>query len=91
MSVSDDATLRVWDTKTRKQFKSIPLNLDQNNVVMPLDPATQELSNSTKARCCDVSNDGKFCAVGFKDGTFRIYETVTWKMVAKKKASEKLI
>lgn len=58
---------------------------------MPLDPATQELSNATKGRCCDVSSDGKFCAVGFKDGTFRIYETTNWKMVAKKKASDKII
>ena len=58
---------------------------------MPVDPVTSELSNATKGRCCDVSNDGKFCAIGFKDGTFRIYETTTWKMVAKKKASEKLV
>ena len=58
---------------------------------MPLDPATNELANPTKARCCDVSGDGKFCAVGFKDGSYRIYETTNWKMVAKKKASEKLI
>ena len=67
------------------------MNIDQNNQVMPVDPVTSELSNATKGRCCDVSNDGKFCAIGFKDGTFRIYETTTWKMVAKKKASEKLV
>ena len=58
---------------------------------MPMDPATNELSNATKARCCDVSSDGKFCSLGFKDGTYRIYETATWKIVAKKKASEKLV
>lgn len=58
---------------------------------MPMDPATNELSNATKARCCDVSSDGKFCSLGFKDGTYRIYETTTWKTVAKKKASEKLV
>lgn len=56
-----------------------------------MDPATNELPNSVKARCCDVSKDGKFCALGFKDGHFRIYETTNWKMVAKKKASEKII
>ena len=58
---------------------------------MPLDPATNELSNATKARSLDTSPDGKLCAVGFRDGSFRIYETTNWKMVAKKKASEKLI
>jgi len=58
---------------------------------MPVDPVTSELSNATKARCCDVSGDGKFCALGFKDGTYRIYETTTWKMVAKKKASDRYI
>jgi WD40 repeat protein len=58
---------------------------------MPLDPSTQELSNATKARVVDVSPDGKLCAVGFRDGSFRIYETSKWKMVAKKKACERLI
>lgn len=72
-------------------MKCVPLNLDQNGNQMPMDPATNELSNATKARCCDVSSDGKFCALGFKDGTYRIYETTTWKMVAKKKASDKLV
>ena len=28
VSVSDDATLRVWDTKTKKQIRFIALNLD---------------------------------------------------------------
>lgn len=85
VTVSDDATMRVWDTKSRKQLKCIPLNVDQNGNVMPMDPATKELSNATKGRCCDVSSDGKFCAVGFKDGHYRIYETTNWRMVAKKK------
>lgn len=75
VSVSDDATLRVWDLTARKQIKCIPLNIDQNNNMIPMDPVTNELSNAVKARCCDVSKDGKFCAVGFKDGHFRIYNT----------------
>jgi len=33
----------------------------------------------------DVSPDGKLCAVGFRDGSFRIFETQGWKTVAKKK------
>ena len=28
VTVSDDATLRVWDTKSRKQIKCVPLNID---------------------------------------------------------------
>ena len=91
VTASDDATLRVWDSKTRKQLKCIPLNIDQAGKEMPLDPVTMELSNATKARSVDVTPDGKLCAVGFRDGSYRIYETTLWKMVAKKKASEKWI
>lgn len=91
VTASDDATLRVWDAKTKKQIKWIPLNVDQAGNLMPTDTATSELSNATKARSVDVSPDGKLCAVGFRDGSFRIYETKEWKMVAKKKASEKWI
>ena len=42
---------------------------------MALDPVTLELSNATKARCTDISSDGKLCAIGFRDGSYRIYET----------------
>ena len=75
VTASDDATLRIWDTKARKQIKCIPLNVDQTGKEMPLDPATMELSNATKARSVDISADGKLCAVAFRDGSYRIYET----------------
>lgn len=56
---------------------------------MPVDPETKELSNGCKARCVDVSPDGKLCAVGFRDGGFRIYDLSSKKMVAKKKAGSR--
>jgi hypothetical protein len=56
---------------------------------MPLDPATKELSNSTKGRCLDISPDGKLCAIGFRDGHFRFYATNSWEMVAKKNITTK--
>jgi len=58
---------------------------------MPLDPATKELSNSTKGRCLDISPDGKLCAIGFRDGHFRFYATNSWEMVAKKNITTKQI
>lgn len=82
MSTSDDATLRIWDAKTRKQVKLIQLNIDSKQIEMPLDPVTNELSNATKGRCVDVSPDGSIVAVGFRDGSFRLYETTKWEMVA---------
>jgi len=38
VTVSDDATLRVWDTAARKQVKCVKLNLDREGKEMPLDP-----------------------------------------------------
>ena len=58
---------------------------------MPLDATTNELADGTKGRSIDVKSDDKLCAVGFRDGSFRIYETTNWKMVAKKKTRKKWI
>lgn len=74
VTCSDDATLRVWDIASRKQTRLIKLNLDVQGKEMPLDPTTQELSNETKGRCLDLSPDEKLCAIGFRDGSFRIYD-----------------
>lgn len=52
---------------------------------MPVDPSTKELSNGAKARSVCVSPNGKMVAVGFRDGSFRIYLTKDWKLAAEKK------
>jgi hypothetical protein len=66
--------MRVWDMNARKQIRVVKLNLDVKGAEMPLDPETQEFSNATKGRCADISPDEKFCAVGFRDGSFRIFD-----------------
>ena len=55
---------------------------------MAVDPKTNELSNATKGRSVDISPDGQFVAVGFRDGFFRIYNHQL-KMVAKKKGTNR--
>lgn len=92
VTCSDDATLRVWDIPTRKQIRVVKLNIDVSGKEMALDPATQELSNATKGRCLDISPDEKFCAVGFRDGSFRIYEIQSnWALAGTKFPSKREI
>lgn len=47
---------------------------------LPLDPKTKEISPAAQARCVDVSSDGSLCAVGFRSGQFRVYDTAGWKL-----------
>lgn len=85
ISVSDDATMRVWNTVDKKMDAIVKLNFDMAGKEMPLDPATKELSSATKGRSVDISPNGKMAAVGFRDGSFRIYTTKDWKIIQEKK------
>ena len=40
---------------------------------MPLDPNTGELTDSCKARCVGIKPKGDEIAVGFLDGSVRVY------------------
>lgn len=79
VTVSDDATLRVWDPITRKQVKCVSLLVDEKGAAYPEDQTTREYSNTCKGRTVDVSPNGKLCAVGFRDGTVRLFNTADWK------------
>lgn len=73
ITTSDDGTLRVWDAKLRSQIQFVNLAVDPTGQALPMDPATNELSDSAKARCVDVKPSGEEVAVGFLDGSVRIY------------------
>jgi len=49
------------------------LALDPTGKPMPLDPKTGELTDSCKARCVDMKPKGDEIAVGFLDGSIRVY------------------
>ena len=78
ISVGDDATLRVYSADQRCQVHFVDLNRHKDGKALPLDPKTKEISNAAQARCIDVSFDGSLCAVGFRSGQVRIYDTRTW-------------
>ena len=63
----------------------IKLNVDSSGKELPKDPVTKELSNGVKARSIDISPNDKLAAVGFRDGSFRIYSTKDWTLVQEKK------
>jgi WD40 repeat protein len=85
VSVGDDATLRVWNATDRKMERLVNLNQDASGKEIEPDPKTKELSNSAKGRSIDVSQNGKLAAVGFRDGTIRIFSTKDWQCVTEKK------
>lgn len=79
ISVGDDATLRVWNAIDKKMERVVNLNYGSTGKELPPDTTTKELSNGAKGRSIDVSLNGKMAAVGFRDGSFRIYTTKDWK------------
>ena len=68
ISVSDDATLRVWSASTHKQLECVDLNRHSSGKPLPADPKTKELDLAAQARSIDVSADGSVAAVGFRSG-----------------------
>jgi hypothetical protein len=62
--------------------------IDETGKPIPLNPATNEPADSTKGRSVDISRDGKWCAVGFRDGNLRVYQTSDWKCVKRLQVSK---
>ena len=85
ITVGDDATLRVWSASKRQQVRVVDLNRHQDGKPLPADPKTKELALAAQARAVDVSPDGSLCAVGFRSGQIRVYDTKTWAMKVAKK------
>lgn len=86
VSVSDDATLRVWSASTHKQLECVDLNRHSSGQPLPADPKTKELDLAAQARSVDVSADGSLAAVGFRSGQVKVYQVPTassqdWKMI----------
>lgn len=67
-TVSDDSTLRIWDVTAHKQVKAISLLVDGAGKPIPKDATTKENAHGTQGRAVDVSPDGKYVAVGMRDG-----------------------
>ena len=64
---------------------------DAKSNVIAKDPATKENSKSTMGRAVDVSPSGAHIAVGMRDGSLRVYNSSTWKIVYMKKISKEWI
>lgn len=81
VTVSDDATLRVWNGSSRKCELSVQLDLDAKGNHLPKDPKTRDFQESCKLRAVAVSHNKKWAAVGCKDGTVRLVDLVMGKQV----------
>ena len=81
VSVSDDATLRIWNSSTRKCELSVQLDLDAKGNHLPKDPKTKDFQESCKLRAVAVSHNKKWAAIGCKDGTVRMVDLQTGKQI----------
>ena len=72
VTVSEDATLRIWNIKTRKQEKLIILCDEAKYLERAKEGALPDIPENAKARVVDVSADGTQAIVGFKDGSIRL-------------------
>jgi hypothetical protein len=67
--------MRVWDVKERRMIQMVNLNKDDQGNEREVDPTTKELSAASKGRSVDIISEGKLIAVGFRNGSVRIYQT----------------
>lgn len=72
LTVSDDATLRMWSTHQKRAVKYLELDIDSNLQKLPLDAQTGEIQDQAKLRSISVSSDKIHAAIGCKDGTIRV-------------------
>lgn len=64
--------MRIWSSKDRKQVKIIKNNLDTQGKELQVNQKTKDLNDAALGRSIDISPDGKFIAVGFKEGTVKV-------------------
>ena len=64
VTAADDGTLRVWDVFSKKLHKLIDMKVGTF--------CENEVADASRGRTVDIIKTGKMCAVGFKDGSFRI-------------------
>jgi microtubule-associated protein-like 6 len=69
VTVSDDSTLRFWDAEKNKQVEYFKLDIDNNGQKIK----NSEGLNISKAQCVDGNLKETHIAVGFIDGSVRIY------------------
>ena len=81
LTVSDDATLRLWSTSERRMVDHLVLNIDAKGAVLEPDKTTKDFQDQAKLRSVCVSMDEKHIAVGCKEGTVRIIDYAKWQQV----------
>ena len=64
VTCGDDATLRIWDVNEKKMEKMIDMKIGTAN--------ENEVTDASRGRTVDIIGNSKLCAVGFKDGSFRV-------------------
>lgn len=81
VSVSDDSTLRIWNSQSRKCELTIQLDLDAKNNHLPKCSKTGDLQDSCKLRSISISNNKQWAAIGCKDGSVRMVDLSSGKQV----------
>jgi hypothetical protein len=78
ITVSDDATFRLWSSEQRKQLSILNLNIDSKGTKLPMDPKTNDLQDCSRLRSIAVMSSEKHVMIGCKDGTLRVVDLKRW-------------
>lgn len=81
ITVSDDATLRMWSTKNRNLERYLPLNRNEDDQFIEVDDKTGENKASVKLTAIDISSSEEFIVVGARDGTLKVIITKDLKLI----------
>jgi WD40 repeat protein len=77
-TVSDDATVRIWNAKTHKQIAYLPLDKDAEAYPYETQGKNTKLKNAVnrlaKGRSIDISFNNHWMAVGTFGGLLRVFE-----------------
>jgi WD40 repeat protein len=86
VTVSDDATLRVWDTDSRKQLSLISLQVDKDGKEVKKNEKTGDINLLAQARAVDIDKSEEYLALGMRDGSLRVFKAAAeypyWKEIA---------
>ncbi len=91
LTCGDDGTVRIWSIQEKRCLFVIDLNIDQQGMVLSLDPNTKQIREVSRLTSIDVDFTSSFAAVGCFDGSVRIINMTSFTQITFFKHRKKAI